>query len=776
MASSKSYQPVCSAVAVILILGYCGAAWSVEFAGGTGEPNDPYQIATAEQLIAIGSNTKLLDKHYVLVADIDLDPNLPGGQVFSRSPIARPSVGHGGISGRFEGAFDGADHIIRNLVIHTQSEKGAGLFGHVAPSGHIRNLGIDGVEIRRLSDGGPVFTAGAVAALNEAGTITACYARGIISGPRRIGWPAGMTDRAFDSRTDDRIGGLIGENVGLVSACYAIVDVDGDGVLGGLIGRSEGIVLRSFSSGSVVGGGWPGGLIGLSQAGTTLRSYWDMETSSMGVSAAGEGRTTAEMMSRQTYEPWTHSGLWTLDDDRDYPRLAWERAPGTLIGEFRYEGGSGTSGDPFEIRTVEQFMAIGYHPDDFDKHFALIADIDFDGVDCNEILSIGCEYRAFSGRFDGRSHRLSNLRIERPGRRGVGVFGVVGTPDVFPRHEEFRYGFDDEGWPHWSYGTSGYSGPAPAPRGTVRDLHLRDVTVAGGEYVGALIGLGHGTVVDCSMSGQVTGLSMVGGLAGRSLGGTMSGCRVDAQVSGEFAIGGLVGSTWRGDGLNLQDCRTGGSVTGQLHTGGLVGSSQSDVISRCAARCDVRGRSIAGGCLGHAIGSTVAMSHALGTVTAQGRVGGFVGETILATISDSYCRGDVTGEQSVGGFVGVYGLLDIARCYAAASVTASNPAVPFPSAGGFAGSFGPWLEPWDESVSTQPIGISKCFWDIDVSGMAEAFGNRPADPGTATGLTTAQMQTAAPFLAAAWDFGNTWMVCEGRDYPRLRWDGIECGE
>ena len=51
------------------------------FAGGTGEPNDPYQIATAEQLTSIGSDPNLLDKHFVLVADIDLDPNLPGGRI-----------------------------------------------------------------------------------------------------------------------------------------------------------------------------------------------------------------------------------------------------------------------------------------------------------------------------------------------------------------------------------------------------------------------------------------------------------------------------------------------------------------------------------------------------------------------------------------------------------------------------------------------------------------------------------------------------------------------
>ena len=43
-----------------------------EFAGGTGEPNDPYQIATAEQLIAVNSDPNLMSKHFLLVDDIDL--------------------------------------------------------------------------------------------------------------------------------------------------------------------------------------------------------------------------------------------------------------------------------------------------------------------------------------------------------------------------------------------------------------------------------------------------------------------------------------------------------------------------------------------------------------------------------------------------------------------------------------------------------------------------------------------------------------------------------
>ena len=85
MRNSKSVlQRTAAIVVTFWSLWTCHAA---DFAGGTGEPNDPYQIATAEQLISIGSDPNLLDKHFVLINDIDLDPNLPGGQVFPRAVI-----------------------------------------------------------------------------------------------------------------------------------------------------------------------------------------------------------------------------------------------------------------------------------------------------------------------------------------------------------------------------------------------------------------------------------------------------------------------------------------------------------------------------------------------------------------------------------------------------------------------------------------------------------------------------------------------------------------
>ena len=40
-----------------------------KYSGGTGEPNDPYQIATAEDLMLLGDSPEDYDKHFILTTD-----------------------------------------------------------------------------------------------------------------------------------------------------------------------------------------------------------------------------------------------------------------------------------------------------------------------------------------------------------------------------------------------------------------------------------------------------------------------------------------------------------------------------------------------------------------------------------------------------------------------------------------------------------------------------------------------------------------------------------
>ena len=110
------------------------------YSGGSGTAADPYQIATAFDLISLGETPDDYDEHFILTADIDLDPNLPGRKVFDRALIApdvNPSTLHfeGAV---FTGVLDGRGHTIWNLTI--TGGQYLGLFGWTGPGAAIRRL------------------------------------------------------------------------------------------------------------------------------------------------------------------------------------------------------------------------------------------------------------------------------------------------------------------------------------------------------------------------------------------------------------------------------------------------------------------------------------------------------------------------------------------------------------------------------------------------------------------------------------------------------------
>jgi hypothetical protein len=242
MCKRKRYN-ISPAIAVLLVLQSVAA--SLEFAGGTGEPNDPYQIATAEQLLSIGSEPTLMDKHFVLVNDIDLDPNGAAGQVFDGPVIA------GDITNPFAGVLDGNGHSILNFTVEADSL--FGLFGWVGSEGRVRDLGLIDVRISG--------TKGGALAVRNGGTIEDCHVSGSIDG-------------------SSDVGGMVGENRGFIAGCHSACGVTGMRHVGGLVGRSRGAsVSRSYATGLVAGDTNVGGLIGDVRETVVSRCYATGEVS-----------------------------------------------------------------------------------------------------------------------------------------------------------------------------------------------------------------------------------------------------------------------------------------------------------------------------------------------------------------------------------------------------------------------------------------------------------------------------------------------------------------
>jgi len=249
-----------------------------QFAGGDGSPGNPYQIATAAQLEILANhvnngNTAYNSKHYKLTANIDLTAY---GTTYNSgkgwTPIGR-DWGTGADTNRiFKGSFDGGNKKISNLYINDANIDNVGLFAWVC-YGKVQNLGLENVNIKGKNNVGSV--AGYVA---FSGTLTNCYATGIVSGNDRVGGVLGVASGYEGGNTVTNCyftgtvvcdaysaGGVAGHfNRYDITDCYSTGTVSGRNMVGGVVGQIwQGVSLtRCYSTSAVSGDTNVGGVVG----------------------------------------------------------------------------------------------------------------------------------------------------------------------------------------------------------------------------------------------------------------------------------------------------------------------------------------------------------------------------------------------------------------------------------------------------------------------------------------------------------------------------------
>ena len=118
----------------------------------------------------------------------------------------------------YTATFDGRGHTISNLYINRPSTSEVGLFGVLGTGSNVRNLGIEGGSLSGNNRVGGLVG-------NNSGTISACYTTGDATG------------------NGQDVGGLVGYNSGTISACYATGNATGNATgtnnLGGLVGYND---------------------------------------------------------------------------------------------------------------------------------------------------------------------------------------------------------------------------------------------------------------------------------------------------------------------------------------------------------------------------------------------------------------------------------------------------------------------------------------------------------------------------------------------------------
>lgn len=355
----------------------------------------------------------------------------------------------------------------------------------------------------------------------------------------------------------------------------------------------------------------------------------------------------------------------------------WVQANGT------YGGGSGTSGDPYQITTAAHLATLATNVNAGTSYegsyFKLMNDIslstypNWTPIGNITISSPAITGTPFLGNFNGNNFTISGLTIAVSAmtpKIGFGLFGYVGAT------------------------------------GTVSNLNASGVSITINittkKYVGALIGANQVTVDSCSSSGAINntnlGAESIGGLVGENFGvaSMVNNSHSSVNITAASYIGGLVGMNYG----TIDSCYATGTIIGVERVGGLVGRNRSasetepGIVTNSYSTGNVTGSSnYTGGCIGQNqfmftqdnVGY-IENCYSTGTVNGTGSyVGGFIGHHTNNNggtsgggyIKNCHATGKVTGgATNTGGFYRIVrnylfrgrswlyrGLLVIGCCY-----------------------------------------------------------------------------------------------------------------
>ena len=655
-----------------------GGTPPLDFDGGEGTVQSPYQISTCAQLPLINSH---LSSSFLLTANLSCADS--GNDITL------------GVSDPFTGTFDGGGHTI------SMAKTGlAGLF-HETSGATITNLGLGGT----ITNAGGVLGALVGHAVNT--NISFVYSSTTISsnggdqvgglvgylqgGSIRNSYATGSVSAA--NWNDGGLVGLMGSAV--IAKSYATGAVDGDQYVGGLVGSADNSssIIASFAANSISATNHHAGLIGAANGATLTEDYFDGGLNEEGGTCAsdnpsgcttinGDGQSSTYFFNNNTNPPltfWDFNNAWATTTD-SYPILRGNEIDASQ-DPVSYDGGTGASSTPYQISTCAELEGIGQDDAHLAAHYVLTGDVycnatSQEGQALNHsgagFYAIGNSDHPFTGVLNGAGYSIYNLFINAGMADYVGLFGYLQNATV---EHLYLHGGAITGDNYVGL-VAGY-----AQGSTLDEVETGFVQyVNGNEYVGGLVGLADTTTItDSNYDGTISANSRAGGLVGEFDGNGMdnslngiSGSRSSATVtalSNGYYFGGLAGFFQDGY-IRNSHVENNGPVTitdggyGSWYLGGLAGGVSDAEISDSYANAAVSGLSLLGGLVGGADTTIIENSYSQGTVqvgdsdnhhSAPIGVGGLVGAGFaLDEITNSYSNSAVTvyAGDSTGDFLG----------------------------------------------------------------------------------------------------------------------------
>ena len=292
--------------------------------------------------------------------------------------------------------------------------------------------------------------------------------------------------------------------------------------------------------------------------------------------------------------------------------------------------GDGTSGNPYQIATLDNLYWLSQADTAWDKNYIQTANIDATSTNTWDsgagFSPIGNGTTDFTGIYNGGGYTIDSLFINRETENSIGLFGSI-------NHSE------------------------------IDSLGVLNVNIKGKGFTGALVGFVQFSIVNnCYSTGTIVGgeltggYSYSGGLIGRINGGsTVFDSYSTANISSDYEyIGGFSGFS---DGATVYNCYATGNVTvSEGCTGGFVGANNGSYgeIYNCYATGSVSG-TYSGGFVGlNDNDATIYNCYSTGTVTlsSSGTIGGFVCNGNNGTVTNCFWDTETSGQISSDGGTG----------------------------------------------------------------------------------------------------------------------------
>jgi len=228
---------------------------------GDGTIDNPYQIATLDNLYWISQNNSTWDKSFIQIADIDANTTSGWNNGAGLSPI-------GNYDTKFTGIYNGSGYEIDLIFINRPLDVCIALFGFT-DGAKIDSLGVTNVNIT-----GGESNIGGLIGWNNDSEISNSYCTGSVSGGMRVACLVGyntsskLMDNCYSAGTvsgDYNVGGIAGYNTTPINNCYNTANVSGNHSAGGIVGYNMSAeISNSYNNGDIVStGGSIGGIAGI---------------------------------------------------------------------------------------------------------------------------------------------------------------------------------------------------------------------------------------------------------------------------------------------------------------------------------------------------------------------------------------------------------------------------------------------------------------------------------------------------------------------------------